>query len=1129
MDAVEAYRKKRAERLAARGIKLVRHDADEDDNNQNNGGESGGSHGNTKLPFGLCKRFGIAVEAGWTPKDAWAALAGKGITPDSAFGALKEGKDPGTPDAPSEPKKSTNVAIGPDDYKVTGAKYVEGGGATGKPWVLEGSVPGVRSVVGELTSFETKSEMYRFLKEQGVEEFPDPETGEVVNPKEMEIPKEPVKKFADPVYGGAEYGNLTGSKISWASRGSAPWSLSGKRVEGTGDGSWAPRTIYKKFFTKEDMLYYLKEKGVEEFVDPETGEKINPQEIELPEKVFSDGYTGYKDISIGLRGGRYTIVGTMMDGKKKTLSDFSSLTGAKEWLRNRGAKDEDIRLSPALRKREKERVSWLTSDKKEYFEDGGVRYGDIELTPFYTGGWTLTGEDESGHKRSLHFSTKMGLLQFLKDQGVEKARLEKETINPQDLEIPKPIATIGDVPYMSFSISVDRWGDLVARGVDLDGNSRRIGTKSRRETVQQFIDRLKTTASIGDDAIEISDEDREKIDRMKAEDEERERIRREFEAKAVSIGGRRYAEPKIEKDSDGDYCISGYDSDGRSEMISSYGDLYDMENFADHYGLDINSLVKDDDIRADFERYKEARKDFDTKAVTVGDGKYVGVGVEYSSGEWRVKGRDARGREHIAISATSFPALQGELERFGFNETSFPMDDAAKSRMERAKKAKELVDTGDWFHYGNDRDSAFKDFQITRDTDTNSWVVTCKDMDGKERGIGQPYSSWDAAVSDMADKGITRYKVKDGDKELGMPRYGMHKVMLMKKPGGGYLVYADSKRYGKHAIMYETPKEEDARKWMNDNGVPANAVKTRGMNPNDDVPREHTAKSLDNFDVHRMEKIEGSFLEDLSEKEKQDAADMLTEVFDKGAYRAARGLKHFGDIIETGYKSQIETGTGGSGAAITRSGRISCSQKMYGHSGNLDPGDYEKMGYVAPQDDAEDYADSSHPFYGPMTIEFKKDRLKDRTTYTFGDSLNTDYRMTSAGYAGANPTIEGLSSLRGADELREALKAYRDYKAGKMSYSEMFKKIRRHANNQYIELQFNGPVTADDIAKASWQNERDLKRSFDTMKPDQRKRVLKILKDKDIKLLCRETSDSPFVNAWHYLKKNYPDDIPDGV
>lgn len=56
--------------------------------------ESKGS-GNTRLPFGLCKRYGIALPEGATPRDAWNALKGKGITPEKVYKELdkKEEKE----------------------------------------------------------------------------------------------------------------------------------------------------------------------------------------------------------------------------------------------------------------------------------------------------------------------------------------------------------------------------------------------------------------------------------------------------------------------------------------------------------------------------------------------------------------------------------------------------------------------------------------------------------------------------------------------------------------------------------------------------------------------------------------------------------------------------------------------------------------------------------------------------------------------------------------------------------------------------------------------------------------------------------------------------------------------------
>lgn len=49
-----------------------------------------GGHGNTKLPFGLCEKYGIEVQNGWTPREAWEALEGKGVSAKEEYRKLKE-------------------------------------------------------------------------------------------------------------------------------------------------------------------------------------------------------------------------------------------------------------------------------------------------------------------------------------------------------------------------------------------------------------------------------------------------------------------------------------------------------------------------------------------------------------------------------------------------------------------------------------------------------------------------------------------------------------------------------------------------------------------------------------------------------------------------------------------------------------------------------------------------------------------------------------------------------------------------------------------------------------------------------------------------------------------------------
>ena len=51
-----------------------------------------------RLPFGLCKRYGIAIQDSWTPRDAWNALKGRrGIDPREAMDDYLDDRDADKP------------------------------------------------------------------------------------------------------------------------------------------------------------------------------------------------------------------------------------------------------------------------------------------------------------------------------------------------------------------------------------------------------------------------------------------------------------------------------------------------------------------------------------------------------------------------------------------------------------------------------------------------------------------------------------------------------------------------------------------------------------------------------------------------------------------------------------------------------------------------------------------------------------------------------------------------------------------------------------------------------------------------------------------------------------------------
>ena len=76
-DIVNRFKKRREERLSRRV------EMDDED-------EGEGSHGNTRIPFGLCLREGIRVDPGWGPREAWEALEKKGYSASGVYRDMSE-------------------------------------------------------------------------------------------------------------------------------------------------------------------------------------------------------------------------------------------------------------------------------------------------------------------------------------------------------------------------------------------------------------------------------------------------------------------------------------------------------------------------------------------------------------------------------------------------------------------------------------------------------------------------------------------------------------------------------------------------------------------------------------------------------------------------------------------------------------------------------------------------------------------------------------------------------------------------------------------------------------------------------------------------------------------------------
>lgn len=188
-------------------------------------------------------------------------------------------------------------------------------------------------------------------------------------------------------------------------------------------------------------------------------------------------------------------------------------------------------------------------------------------------------------------------------------------------------------------------------------------------------------------------------------------------------------------------------------------------------------------------------------------------------------------------------------------------------------------------------------------------------------------------------------------------------------------------------------------------------------------------------------------------------------------------------IIRKGFLNQIQTaldpeipGKKKTHGAFSPRERCNASNLMFGTPTESSPEEYEKYGYVGNPLDI--YSDKIAPGYGDCTIILKKDRMKERTTYSIDDSLG----FGSSGWAvpgkdGDNPSWEGagfggIDKLgKGNFRLSKRLKAIMEAPDKKSKIQDVIR-----YGGAYIELQFHGPLTMSDVDSIAFRSPPDFRK-----------------------------------------------------
>lgn len=201
--------------------------------------------------------------------------------------------------------------------------------------------------------------------------------------------------------------------------------------------------------------------------------------------------------------------------------------------------------------------------------------------------------------------------------------------------------------------------------------------------------------------------------------------------------------------------------------------------------------------------------------------------------------------------------------------------------------------------------------------------------------------------------------------------------------------------------------------------------------------------------------------------------------------------------------NQFESGTTDGSSDLDA--RRKMSNNIFGTPPGIKKEDREKYGYMADKEDFDGTVGAGGPWYGKKgsgarcCFVFRKDRVQDRTTYTFGDSLSAAYDFGhhhyAAGMVDTDCSIEGVSYGTKHAELLKTGEA--------KSVKDMF------GDNgwNYLECQYHGGITAKDIDNVRFRNYHDMKNAIKSWD----KQAMDVAEENGIRFSYYDQLDKKFV------------------
>lgn len=208
--------------------------------------------------------------------------------------------------------------------------------------------------------------------------------------------------------------------------------------------------------------------------------------------------------------------------------------------------------------------------------------------------------------------------------------------------------------------------------------------------------------------------------------------------------------------------------------------------------------------------------------------------------------------------------------------------------------------------------------------------------------------------------------------------------------------------------------------------------------------------SLKHYD-EKVDEYRTTAFKVFSDAEIEDCNNHLAKLFDNAEYCARFPTDVLDSIIENGFQNQFWTGTTHGYKDPGKGGRYHASHEMFGteekKGGKYVSGkEFEKYGFLMERDKIAE--DKGASWYGRSCLVFDKDAVRDRITFTGGDSLGLWYEP---GKAGNPPTVWGM--LDRTNTYTESMK--KEF-IKKLKACKSITDLHEMKYTSYVEAQYHG-------------------------------------------------------------------------